>query len=124
MSVNGKRYISSGAISDGTVYSQAISADYSKHVISILFYSDSGLTTLVDKSAMTGTVTFTATNDASENAGVDEEYGSVQGGVLTLGSSTYARPLVASQMSRIKAFFDSVTGATHYKLIVGSTTGA
>lgn len=123
MSTNGKRYISSGPISDGTVYSQAVNADYSSHVIGILFYSDENLANLVDKSTMTGTVTFTATNDAGINSGVDEEYGSVQDGVLTLGSSTYLRPVVSTQISRVKVVFAAVTGATHYKLIVGSTEG-
>lgn len=123
MSINGRRYISTGEVAAGTVYSQAISADYSKHVISILFYSDSNFATLVDKSTMTGTVTFTATNDASNNSGVDEEYGSVQDGELTLGSSTYVRPVVSTQISRVKVDFGSVTGATHYKLIIGSNAG-
>lgn len=120
---SGYRYESSGAISEGTVYSQKVSNLYNNHHVYIEFYSDSKLSQVVDKSTMTGSITITATPSDSQNAGVNEEYLSVANGTITLGTSDYNPPSAAGSVKRVKAVFNTVVGATHYKLIVASFGG-
>lgn len=118
-------YISQGAISEGTAYSGKISDEFDSHNVYIEFYSSANFleSELIDKSTMTGTVTFTATPSDSQNPGVGEEYLALPNGTLTLGTSDYDPPSAAGRVKRVKAVFNTVVGATHFRLIVHSSQG-
>ena len=116
-------YISTGAIADGTIYSDKISDEFVNHNIYIEFYPNDTFTAseLVDKSTMTGSVTFTATPSDAQVTGVGEEYLTVANGTLTLGTSDYNPPSAEGRVKRIKVVFNTVVGATHYRLIAHSS---
>ena len=106
----------SGAITDGDAIIN-VEEMYERHQISIRFFTDSTYTTLVDKSTMSGSVTFTASE-------FGDEFGDVSNnGVLTLGVATYARPDFSGSVRVVKAAFTSVVGATHYKILISSFAG-
>lgn len=117
--------VSFGSIADGTFYSTSINAETVNHSIYIEFYPNDNFTQseLVPKSSMSGTVTFAATANSSVDAGVGEEYISVPNATLTLGSNDYNIPDPKGLIRRISVTFNSVVGATHYKLIVHSAEG-
>ena len=106
----------SGVIADGDAIIN-VEEMYERHQISIRFFTDSTYATLVDKSTMTGSVTFTASE-------FGDEFGDVSNnGVLTLGNATYDRPDFVGSVKVVKAAFTSVVGATHYKILVSSFAG-
>ena len=82
-----------------------------------MFYTDDTYTVPVDQAAMSGTVTFTASE-----TGEDFSYGDIDNGVLTLGVVTkYDRPFAAlASLTSFKIDFAGITGASHYRVIISS----
>jgi len=115
MSTNSQRFEKSGAISDGPAI-QGIDANLLSHFISILFFTDATQTVIVDKATMTGGVTF----ELSEGG---DEFATMSDGTLTLGTSQYSRPNASGSYNTAKATFNTVVGATHYKMLVSSFAG-
>lgn len=115
MSTNSQRFISSGAIADGSAI-KGIDKNLLSHLISISFFTNSAQTVIVDKATMTGNVVF----ELSES---DKEFGTMLDGTLTLGSTQYDRPNASGSYETLRATFNTVIGATHYKIIISSFAG-
>lgn len=98
-------YRVSGSTANGTITSPDMSAQYERGYISILFYTDSTMSTLATPSA--GTITFTASES-------DSNYGSVSSGVVDLTQQSYARPNFAGAIKKVKATCSGVTGAGYF----------
>ena len=115
MSTNSQRFEKSGAIADGPAI-QGLDINLLSHFISILFFTDATQAVIVDKATMTGNVVF----EMSENG---DEFGTMANGTLALGTSQYNRPNATGSYATAKATFDTVVGATHYKMLVSSFAG-
>ena len=102
-----------GEIAAGDAISPDIDQELNQHIISIVFYSDAGLTNPVGTGAMSGVVLV----EVSETG---EDYATIINGTIALGSPSYDRPNVGTQILKVRAQFLAVTGATHYKILVKS----
>jgi len=109
--------ISKGAIPAGDLL-LTLPTHAERHYASVDFFNDAALTSPVDKATMSGTVTF----EVSEN-GLDFSYGSVNNGVLTIGTTSYNRPYFSGSILKMKVNFNSVVGASHFKIVVASYGG-
>ena len=112
MSTKSQRYFQPGSIADGPAF-KGIDENLSAHTISIVFYTNSAFTVAVDKATMTGNVVF-------EMSETGEEFGTMPEGTLTLGTTTYDRPNTIGSYSKVRATFNAVTGASHYKMLISS----
>lgn len=112
MSTNSQRFEKSGAIADGPAI-QGLDVNLKSHFISILFFTDATQAVVVDKATMTGNVIF----ELSEGG---NEFATMSDGTLTLGTSQYSRPNASGSYSNARATFNTVVGATHYKMLVSS----
>lgn len=115
MSTNSQRFEKSGAIADGPAIT-GLDINLLSHFISILFFTDATQAVIVDKATMTGNVVF----ELSENG---DEFGTMSDGTLTLGTTNYSRPNAGGSYSTARATFNTVVGATHYKMLVSSFAG-
>lgn len=115
MSTNSQRFEKSGAIADGPAI-QGLDINLLSHFISILFFTDATQAVIVDKATMTGNVVFELSEDGNE-------FGTMIDGTLTLGVSQYNRPIASGSYTKARATFNTVVGATHYKMLVSSFAG-
>lgn len=115
MSTNSQRFKAQGAIADGPAL-KGVDTNLENHYVSIRFYSDSGFRNIVDKATMTGTVTV-------EMSEIGDEFGTVSDGTITLGTTQYNRPNSSGSISQVRATFNTVTGATHFRMLVSSFAG-
>ena len=109
------RYETKDAIASGDAISPDIGNAYERHYISFTFFTDDTYAVEVDPATMTGTIDV----EASETGTV---YGVATNSPITLGAA-YPRPNLASSVKKIKATFNTVVGATHYKMLVSSFAG-
>ncbi len=97
-----------GAVSGGSFISERLNICAERHYVSIVFYTDSTMSTVANPTA--GTVDV----DASETG---EQYGNVT--TITASEagedSDYDRPLIAGSITNVRMTFSGVTGATHFK---------
>ena len=105
----------SGLIADGTG-TKTLDSNSFMHVISIMFYSDAGLSVVVDKANMTGDVIF-------EMSETGEEFATMTNGTLALGTTQYSRAEGVGSYKEARVTFDTVAGggATHYRMLVASS---
>ena len=89
------------------------------HIASIIFYNNDQFTVPISKSTMGGTATFTVSETGIK-------YGTIENGTIDFtanASDIYDRPFVAGLYSNFKCVFGSITGATHYEIIISSYGG-
>lgn len=115
MSTNSQRFFKSGAIADGPAI-QGLDENLLSHFISILFFTDDTFSVVVDKLNMTGNVVF-------EMSETGKEFGTMNNGTLFLGGSQYNRPDARGSYEEARATFNTVTGATHYQILIASFAG-
>ena len=104
-----------GAVADGD-FLRGVDSGHPNHIFSIVFYTDNTYRTPVAKAGMSGTVTFTLSETG-------EEFGGMTNGTVTLGAAMYDRPFASGSYNTASAVFDSVVGATHYKILLVSYKG-
>ena len=108
MTTSSALYDISGSSSDGDLLTTEMRWQHSTAYLSVVFYSDSELTTPVTPSA--GTITFEASED-----GVD--YGTITDGSVN-PTGQYDRPNFAGTARFVKATCLGITGAPFYKAVV------
>ena len=99
----------SAASSDGDTISPLLDRDYERGYISIIFYSDAELTTIVTPGA--GTVTITASEDGTQYGDV-----AVIDATLAGASSTYTRPSFAGMVRFVKVNMSGITTANFFQM--------
>ncbi|MFT6347132.1 MAG: hypothetical protein ACJAYB_000113 [Psychromonas sp.] len=102
-----------GVVSDG-IKTFEISDKLIKHTASITFYSDVGRAHEILVSAMTGSVTLTASETNSN-------FGTVENGTVTLGGS-YNRPSANAYLKFFQIDPSLAVGANYYTLKIASAT--
>ncbi len=111
--MNAKRFEFSGSTADGDQIFDDMRYTHERGYVSILFFSEAELTTVVTPSA--GTVTFTI----SEN---NDAFGTISDGVVTANTVgpavQYTRPNWSGSARAIKATFLGVLGAPFFRCIV------
>lgn len=113
-------------IADADYYSARISADFRYHDIYIEFYSstDFAPANIISKDQLTGTVTFSGTPVDAPNAGVGEEYLSVNDGTLTLGTADYTPANATGLVNRVRVNLSTIAGAgspVAFRLVIKSS---
>lgn len=122
-----KTYVKEFAvIADDDYYSARISADFRYHDIYIEFYSstDFAPANIISKDQLTGTVTFSGTPVDAPNAGVGEEYLSVNDGTLTLGTADYTPANATGLVNRVRVNLSTIAGAgspAAFRLVIKSS---
>lgn len=113
-----RRVTQDGTIVEGTVQLFATDLKLSTHVVSIVFYNNEAMLPehAVDKASMSGTCTFSASE-----TGV--EYTPLTNPTITLGTTDYERPTAQGSYEDFRMDMASVTGATHYKVLIASIGG-
>lgn len=101
----------SGATGDGDTISPLLDRDYERGYLSIVFFSDAELTTIVTPSA--GTIDITASEDG-------DIYGTIQDGTAisanTVGPAVnYSRPNWSGQVLFLKFSLSGIVGANFFK---------
>jgi len=112
--MSSQRYILKGVTSNGTITSPSIGRFYERGYISVNFYTDATLTTLVTPSA--GTLTF----KASENG---EQYGTITDGTVDATLVEYDRPNFSGSVGNIQATASGIIGAANYRAFISMFGG-
>ncbi len=99
----------SAASSDGDTISPLLDRFYERGYISIIFYSDAELTTIVTPGA--GTVTFTASEDGTQYGDV-----AVVDATLAGAESTYTRPSFAGMVRFVRVNMSGITTANFFQV--------
>lgn len=103
----------SGVTLDGDYVINDVPMGLMNHFLSIQFFTDSTMTTLVDKSTMTGTATVMGSE-------YGREYGTMQNGTITMGESTYDRPNALGSYDSFRVTLSGITGAAYFRLTLAS----
>ncbi|NRA49473.1 MAG: hypothetical protein HRU12_10110 [Phaeodactylibacter sp.] len=116
--MSNRRVTQDGAVVEGTVQLFATDLKLFTHIISIVFYNNAEMLPehAVDKAAMSGTCTFSASE-----TGV--EYTLLTHPTITLGATDYERPIAQGSYEDFSMAMSAVTGATHYKVLIASVGG-
>lgn len=107
------RLFVSDVTDDGDYVIDNVPLGLMSHFLSIQFFTDSTMTTLVDKSTMTGTATVMGSE-------YGREYGTMQNGTITMGESTYDRPNAAGSYESFRVTLSGITGAAYFRLTLAS----
>lgn len=107
------RLFVSDVTDDGDYFIDSVPLGLMNHFLSIQFFTDSTMSTLVDKSAMTGTATVMASE-------CGREYGTMQNGTITMGEQTYNRPNALGSYDSFKVTLSGITGAAYFRLTLAS----
>lgn len=107
------RLFVSDVTDDGDYVVNDVPVGLMNHFASIQFFTDSTMTTLVDKSTMTGTATVTGSE-------CGREYGTMKNGTITMGESTYNRPNALGSYDSFKVTLSGITGAAYFRLTLAS----
>lgn len=107
-----------GSVLEGDVILGVPSLVSFTHVISIVFYNNEEMLAehVVDKSSMTGTLTFSASETGHEYTLFNEPS-------IVLGTTDYERPTAFGSYSNFKMQMSGVSGATHYTICIASAGG-
>lgn len=103
-----------GSTANGTLTSPDMSARYERGYISVTYYTDSTLTTVVTPTAGTLTV------KASETA---VGYGTIDQGTMDATLAEYPRPNFSGGVRHIQATALGITGAGYYVLTISRFGG-
>lgn len=103
-----------GTTANGDLLSQDMSPRFERGYISVTFYTDSTLTSVVTPTA--GTLTFTASE--TKNG-----YGTISSGTLDATADPYPRPNFSGGVASVKATAAGITGAGHYVAIISRYGG-
>lgn len=98
-------YTLKGPTTNGTITSPDMSAGYERGYISVIFYTDSTLSTVATPTA--GTIEFKASE-------TDQNFGTVDNGTVTASAATYPRPNFAGPIKKVQATCSGITGAGYY----------
>lgn len=98
---------------DGEYVIDDVPMNLMNHFISIQFFADSTLSTLVDKATMTGTATVMGSE-------YGREYGTMKNGAITLGTSDYDRPNALGSYESFRVTLSGITGASHFRMTLAS----
>ena len=107
------RLFVSDVTDDGDYIIDNVPLSLMNHFLSIQFFTDSTMSTLVDKSTMTGTATVMGSE-------YGKEYGTMQNGTIVLGSSTYDRPNALGSYESFRVTLSGITGAAYFRLTLAS----
>ena len=107
-------YTIKGSTADGDIVSESMNAEFERGYISVVFYTDSTLSTLVTPTA--GTITFTASESGTG-------YGTIKNGAVDATIEAYDRPHFSGYVTRVKATCSGVTGAGYYVATVARFGG-
>lgn len=103
-------YLIEGLSSDGALLQDpTMNPAHRVGYISVLFYSDSTFTTVVQPT--TGTLTFEASEDG-------ERFGTIPSGTLDASLTQYDRPNFAGAVKFVRATAAGIDVATHYRATI------
>ena len=103
-----------GSTADGDIVSESMNPSFERGYLSVVFYTDSTLSTLVTPTA--GSITFTASETGTG-------YGSINDGVIDATLEDYNRPNFSGYVTRVKATLTSVAGAGYFVATVARYGG-
>jgi len=96
-----------------------IEAEFERHYISVVFFTDDTYSTPVMVSTMAGTVDVSASDNGIQ-------FGSLVNGEIALGSDSYLRPSVQGTIRSLRMDFSGITtlnGANNYRIYLNSHRG-
>lgn len=107
-------YTIKGSTSDGELITEDMEAFFERGYVSVVFYTDGTMQTLVTPTA--GTITFTASETGTG-------YGSITNGEVNAAIEDYARPNFSGYVTNVKASCAGITGAGYFVATVARYGG-
>lgn len=103
-------YTLEGVVSDGVVISDPMSSAYERGYISVVFYSDDYITSVLPTA---GTLTFSASETGAR-------FGTIQDGTVNVTTDEYDRPTFEGAVTHVKVTAKDITGngALKYRVTI------